>query len=194
LSALLKLKGLDVPLKTQSMLARLGSGSAARGFWDGMVLWHKGIRADGMDCYAEPLAHPVRDFCISVLVLDKNKKAVSSRNAMAQSLADPARAANWAAVQEKHLEAALAAKDFDTLGRVTEENAVLLHDTCGGMFDMPETVAWKQTVARWRGEGLPVYFTQDAGAQLKVIFPAARREEIERRFTAAALDYFTVAA
>ena len=198
-SAIIKLKGWDVPLKAQSMLARLGSGSAARSFWDGMVLWHKGTRDDGMDCYAEPVTHSVHDLCLSVLVLDASEKSVSSRDAMQASLATSPMAPEWPQRQAAHLDAALKAADFATLGQIVEDNAVLMHAVIQSAvpamsFDTAETKKWKDNVQRWRTEGMPVYFTQDAGAQIKLLYPSAHRADIEEKINAAGVEYFTVAA
>lgn len=199
LAALLRLKVWDVPLKEQSMLARLGSGSAARSFWPGLVLWHKGARDDGMDCYAEPCRMPL-SIGMAVLLLEKGPKAVSSREAMGLSLSTSPHAVNWPKAQQEHLDALMAAgrgSDFEKAGRIAENNAVLLHTLLEEsqppiVYDTPATRAWKQKVHDWRAAGLPVYFTQDAGPNLKIIFPLEYKAKIEGHLGAAGIDYFTV--
>ena len=54
-SALNDLFAWQLPLRDLSILARLGSGSAARSFWNGFVEWHAGFQPDGMDSFGEPL-------------------------------------------------------------------------------------------------------------------------------------------
>ena len=49
--------GLDARPRELSMLARRGSGSAARSIFGGFVEMHRGERADGEDAFAEPIAH-----------------------------------------------------------------------------------------------------------------------------------------
>lgn len=197
LSALAGLKGWTLQPREMSMLARLGSGSAARSLWQGLVLWHKGEREDGLDCYAEPCGAPLPDFDMAVLLLKQGRKAVSSRDAMRDSLATSPLAAEWPVRQEAHLKQALKARDFKDLGAVVEENAVLLHEVMATaetaiVFDSSATVAWKARVREWRAQGMPVYFTQDAGPNLKVLFPPAARGRIAQALSAAQVDYLAV--
>jgi diphosphomevalonate decarboxylase len=80
--ALNQLYGWDLSLIQQSILARLGSGSACRSLWDGFVEWHKGERTDGMDSYAEPLNANWPELRLGLLLIDRKEKAISSREAM----------------------------------------------------------------------------------------------------------------
>jgi diphosphomevalonate decarboxylase len=200
LAAIVRLKGWDLPLRAQSMLARLGSGSAARSFWPGLVSWHKGIREDGMDCYAEPYLHHMQPFCMAVLLIDQGAKAWSSREAMKISLSTSPLAKIWPVEQQRHLEdvqSALSLDDFAALGAVVENNAVLLHGLLEQsapsiVFDGLETRLWKQRIKDWRAQGAPVYFTQDAGANLKLIFPLYFKEIAEKYLKNVGIDYFIV--
>ena len=66
-----------------SLLARQGSGSAARSIWGGWVQWQKGINSDGSDSYAFPIAPQDHwDIRIIVAVVSDQKKKISSRKAM----------------------------------------------------------------------------------------------------------------
>jgi diphosphomevalonate decarboxylase len=47
--------GLDLAPRALSILARRGSGSAARSIYGGLVVMRPGTRADGADAYAEPM-------------------------------------------------------------------------------------------------------------------------------------------
>lgn len=196
-AAMIALKGWDVPLKEQSMLARLGSGSAARSFWNGIVLWHKGVREDGMDSYAEPVTLQTEPMAMAVLLLDQSQKKISSREAMKISLATSPLAAEWPARQQAHLDAALKVKDLPSLGHIAEENAELMHElirtgTPSVDFDLSETKEWKTRVRQWRGQGVPVWFTQDAGPNLKLLFPRASQKDITERLNATGVGYFVV--
>lgn len=196
-AAMIALKGWDVPLKEQSMLARLGSGSAARSFWNGIVLWHKGVREDGMDSYAEPLRLQTEPMAMAVLLLDQSQKKISSREAMKISLATSPLAAEWPARQQAHLDAALKVTDLPSLGYIAEENAELMHELIrtGAPaidFDLPGTKEWKARVRQWRGQGVPVWYTQDAGPNLKLLFPQTSQKDITERLSVTGVGYFIV--
>ena len=68
-----------------SILARLGSGSAARSVYDGFVEWQAGRQDDGMDSYAERLEAEWPDLRVGLLVICADEKAASSRAAPRRS-------------------------------------------------------------------------------------------------------------
>lgn len=194
------MKGWTLSPRSKSMLARLGSGSAARSFFSGIVMMDKGTQKDGMDCYAGTCKPQARMRTrMAVLLVDRERKAMSSREAMRISMETSSLADEWPAVHKKHLAQALAAlkdADFHALGYVVEENALFLHELLRKskpsiVYDKPETVALRNNIVKWREkDGLPVYFTQDAGPNLKMIFPMTLKKDIENLLKEQNLDYF----
>ncbi len=70
---------------------------------------------------------------------------------------------------------AVLSKDFIKLGNAVESNALAMHAMMLTsrpvvLYWQPETVAAMHKVWRLRSEGLPIYFTEDAGPNLKLIF------------------------
>ena len=161
-----------------SLLARLGSGSAARSLWSGFVLWHRGERDDGMDSYAEPLETVWPELRIGLLIEHSEAKAISSRDAMNRTTQTSPFYKEWPTIVERDLQTmqtAIENKDFALLGETAERNALAMHATM--MTAQPPVLYWQtSTVATmhkiWqlREQGVPVYFTQDAGANLKLLY------------------------
>jgi diphosphomevalonate decarboxylase len=175
--ALDQLHGWNLAPSALSILARLGSGSAARSVADGFVRWRAGTRDDGMDSYGEPLAARLEDLRIGLLTVSADEKALGSTPAMARTRATSPLYAAWPGLVESDLrqaDAAIAAGDFHALGRVAEANALAMHATCiaarpAVLFLLPASLAAMQAVWRLRAEGMPVYFTIDAGPNLKLL-------------------------
>lgn len=163
--------------KEMSMIARLGSGSAARSFWDGFVIWHAGEAQDGMDCYAEPINIDWPELEIELIVIDDGIKKISSREAMTITQATSPLFENWPEIVELHMEqmiTAILTKDFDTMGILAEENAMIMHEmmrTASPSIDYStdETLDAIEAIHKRRDEGEAIYFTQDAGPNLKVL-------------------------
>jgi diphosphomevalonate decarboxylase len=162
-------------------LARRGSGSAARSIFGGFVEWHLGRRPDGADSIAEPLAGSGDwDLRMVVAIVSTTPKAVSSRDGMRHAATSPFYPA-WVAGADADLaeaRAAIAARDLDALGRVSEHSALKMHAV--GLGARPPLLYWQgatvdcvQRVWRLRAEGVPAYVTIDAGPQVKVLCEAA---------------------
>jgi diphosphomevalonate decarboxylase len=173
-----------------SILARLGSGSATRSLWQGFVQWHAGIAEDGMDSYGEPLDYQWPELRIGLLLLSTAKKPISSREAMQRTVRTSPFYNRWPQ-QVAHavvsLRKAIQNKDFNCLGKTTEENALAMHATMltaqpTVCYWLPETLATMQKIWQLRESGMPVYFTQDAGPNLKLLFLAEHRAELQKIF------------
>ncbi|MGA0368956.1 MAG: diphosphomevalonate decarboxylase, partial [Kiritimatiellia bacterium] len=84
--ALDKLYGWNLDLRQQSILARMGSGSASRSLSPGFVEWFAGEREDGMDSYAEALEWVWPGFRVGILTLSRAEKSVSSGAGMRRTM------------------------------------------------------------------------------------------------------------
>lgn len=177
-AALNDLFGWNLPLRELSILARMGSGSAARSLWNGFVEWHAGVQSDGMDSYAEPLTVTWPDFCVGILSISEQEKPISSREAMQRTVSSSMMYAQWPKKVAQDLviiRQALHTKNFPLLGGTSESNALTMHATMMSSwppicYSLPETIAAMQAVWKLRKNGLELYFTQDAGPNLKLLF------------------------
>ena len=161
-----------------SIMARLGSGSACRSLWHGFVEWHAGSALNGMDSFAAPLPDRWSDIRIGLLLFSTHKKAISSRAAMQQTVTTSPFYKEWPTLVAKaidDLHIAIANRDFLLLGETAEANALAMHATMltakpSICYWQPETTATMQKIWQLRAQGLPVYFTQDAGPNLKLLY------------------------
>jgi len=173
-----------------SILARLGSGSAARSFWLGFVEWHAGIQTDGMDSYAEPLAFEWPELFVGILVLTEEQKSISSRAAMQQTVDSSVLYSAWPKKVVRDmviLRQALKIKNFSLLAGTAESNALAMHATMLSSWPpicyfLPETIAAMHKIWELRQEGLEIYFTQDAGPNLKLLFQEKDQAKVKEQF------------
>lgn len=164
--------------KALSILARQGSGSACRSLFTGFVQWHRGIRDDGQDCFAESLNARMDDLCLGLWMISEKEKPIDSRRAMNLTTATSPLYSAWPAIVSddlKRLKEAIFANDFLTLGQVAEQNALAMHATMMAakppiLYWLDESVAAMHKIWQWRKEGLNLFFTMDAGPNLKLLF------------------------
>lgn len=188
--ALNQLFGWELPEYELSLLARLGSGSASRSIWQGFVEWHMGVREDGMDSHGRMIPEVWSELCIGLLVVSKQDKGLSSREAMQRTITSSALYSAWPAKVNQDLsllKQAITLKDFELLGKTAESNALTMHATMLAawppvMYFLPSTVEAMRMVWSLRQQGVPVYFTQDAGPNLKLLFLEKDSEQIKKIF------------
>lgn len=176
--------------KSLSILARLGSGSACRSLWHGFVIWQRGATTDGMDSYAAPLLVQWNDLCIGLLVLSKKQKKLSSRLAMQRTVVTSPNYSCWLKKVNQDFQIiydAVLNKNFQQLGQSTESNAVTLHTIMQTadppiVYSLPETLRYIQKIIQLRATGLEIYFTQDAGPNLKLLFLKKDTENVKKHF------------
>jgi diphosphomevalonate decarboxylase len=169
-----------------SILARRGSGSAARSIFGGFVEMSRGEAADGSDSYAQPLL-AAADWPLSVLVAitARDEKPVGSGAGMTLSAETSPYYRAWVESHAADLDAARAAiadRDFAALADVAESSCLKMH--AAAISTAPPLLYWNgatvdclQRIRRLRAAGMPVFFTIDAGPQVKAIcLPEAATE------------------
>lgn len=169
---------LSLPQPILSTIARIGSGSASRSLWHGFVKWQKGTAEDGRDSYAMPITTQWQDLRIALLEIHTGEKPISSGDGMNHTTATSPLYANWATTAEadmQTIERAIIEQDFHTLGATAEANALAMHATMLAArpslcYLLPETLLAIHTLRTHRANGLPVYFTIDAGPNLKLLY------------------------
>jgi diphosphomevalonate decarboxylase len=177
--------------KTQlSILARIGSGSACRSLWDGLVHWHAGQQDDGLDSYATPLVYQLPTLRIGLLTLSNKTKPVSSRIGMQQTVHGLSLYPAWKTMVDTHLTQitqAFEKQDINGIGKISEHNALAMHATMLSAspalcYFLPETLATLQTLWSAREAGLNCWATLDAGPNVKLLFEAETAHDVKTLF------------
>jgi len=182
--------GWNCTLEQLSVLARLGSGSASRSIYSGFVHWKKGEREDGMDSFAVPYKGWWEDLRFGIYMVSNEKKIIDSRTAMKRTVATSPLYSLWpenVKTTIDQIKEGLRLKDFSLFGSAVEQNALTMHAT---MFtSTPPICYWHkdslETMKRiWktREEGVNLYFTMDAGPNLKFLFLKSSEKEVIRLF------------
>jgi diphosphomevalonate decarboxylase len=165
-----------------SILARQGSGSAARSVFGGFVRMHAGRADDGSDAYAEPIASRLTEQVRMVIAIVGGgaPKSHGSRDAMDHTAATSPLYRAWVELVPHDLaaaEAALAAGDLEQLGTIAEANALAMHASAiaarpAVIYWQPATLAAIAEVRALRGAGRAAWATMDAGPHVKVLTTA----------------------
>lgn len=173
-----------------SVVARLGSGSACRSIFSGFVEWQMGHREDGLDSHALALQYRWPGLCIGLIKVDASVKATDSRSGMQRTVETAHLYQSWplqAASDLQQLKQAITAQDFELLGRTAEHNALSMHATMLAswpplVYWQPDSLKMMHKIWKLRQDGLPIYFTMDAGPNLKLLFESTSLEEVMRQF------------
>lgn len=177
----------DIDNQQLSMLARRGSGSAARSIYGGIVEMAHGQREDGLDCIAHPLhAADFWDLRVLIAITHAGAKKISSTDGMQQTTDTSPFYPAWVAGAETDLSnarQAIAAKDFAALATVTEFSTLKMHASAlaaqpGVLYWNAATVAAMHVIRDLRSAGTPVCFTMDAGPQVKAVCPAEAADTV----------------
>jgi diphosphomevalonate decarboxylase len=173
-----RLLGLDLSAARLSELARRGSGSAARSVFGGFVEMNAGQALDGSDSVARELAGsehwPLR---VVVAITDRSGKRVSSTDGMNLTQRSSPYYRAWVDSVDSDLSAAraaVAARDFERIAEVAEHSALKMHASAmaarpGLLYWNPATLACMHEIRALRADGVAVFFTVDAGPQVKAV-------------------------
>jgi len=177
--------------KELSMLARLGSGSASRSVFDeGFVIWHAGVSKKGDDCFSEQLDNAWPALRLGILTLNSQTKSIGSREAMKRTVDTSPIYITWPRQVKNDMKKILKAskaQDFTLLGETAEINALAMHATM--LTSKPPINYWQTETLDvmkriWclRDEGMTVYFTIDAGSNVKLLFLKDQEANIKKAF------------
>lgn len=173
-----------------SILARLGSGSACRSIFPGLVEWQAGVAPDGMDSFAVPVGVEWPELRIALVLVSVREKELSSRVAMKRTVDTSPLYASWPATVARDLadiKAGLKARDFARVGAAAERNALTMHATMLAavppvLYWQPDSVRILQRLWSLRSGGLAVYGTMDAGPNVKVLYEARDEARVLESF------------
>jgi diphosphomevalonate decarboxylase len=159
---------------TMARIAGSVSGSAARSFYGGFVELSVGTDNIDVRSIAEPGDWPLR---VVVAITETGEKSLSSGEAMIRSAENSPFYNSWVERQTDDIDAARAAirnRDFEQLAATSEHNCLKMHTVM--WTSRPPVVYWNkatlacmETVRELQKKSVPVFFTIDAGPQLKAV-------------------------
>ncbi|HFJ5829474.1 TPA: diphosphomevalonate decarboxylase [Enterococcus faecium] len=174
-----------------SRFARRGSGSACRSIFGGFVEWEKG--QDDLSSYAKPVPSDSfeDDLAMVFVLINDQKKEVSSRNGMRRTVETSSFYQGWLDSVEGdlyQLKQAIKTKDFQLLGETMERNGLKMHGTTLAAqppftYWSPDSLKAMDAVRQLRKQGIPCYFTMDAGPNVKVLVENSHLSEVQETFT-----------
>jgi diphosphomevalonate decarboxylase len=178
--------GLDLDEAGLSRLARRGSGSASRSVPAGFCQWLPGSDESSVATSIAPPEHwDLRDV---IVIVSQVHKAVGSSGGHRLASTSSLQSARLAGAGDRlaACREALLARDLAAMGAVVEEDAIMMHAVMMTSqpplyYLEPATMAIIHATLQWRDEGIPVYFTIDAGPNVHLICEAAHAEDLRGR-------------
>lgn len=174
-----------------SHIARLGSGSACRSLYGGVVSWGKieGIKNTSDEygtCLNDQIHPDFLTFKDSILIVDAGQKKVSSRVGHGLMNSNPFSEERFkqANTNIAKLLKAMKENDMETFMAITESEALTLHAMM--MTSMPyfllmkpNTITLIEKIWEFREKtGNPVCFTLDAGPNIHLLYPQRIENEV----------------
>lgn len=170
---------LELPPADASKIARAASASAARSLFGGFAELPAGVPGEDVAaCSLAPAAHwPLE---VVVAICAEGPKAVGSTRGMLDSAASSPFYPAWveaAAADAESARAAIRARDFAGLASVSEASCLKMHAVMQTtrpalLYWNAATMATLQRIRELQQAGEEVFFTMDAGPQVKAICAA----------------------
>ena len=150
-------------------IAKEGSGSSCRSFYK-LAAWLEDGSVEELECSL--------DFGMMVLVVNEDRKKISSRVAMERCVQTSTTFDAWVEKAKSDfvlMKEALKNDDFKKIGEITESNALAMHGTTSTStpsfsFLTEESHMAMDIVKELRSKGYKCYFTMDAGPNVKVLY------------------------
>jgi diphosphomevalonate decarboxylase len=161
-----------------AQISKFASGSSSRSFFGPIGMWDK-------DTGEVSEVKTDLKLAMIVLVLNEEKKIISSRKGMALCMETSTSFDEWIRQSEidfENMKKYLSEGDFSKVGELTEENALRMHETTKNANPSFTYLTQKsfdamEYVRELRKQGERCYFTMDAGPNVKVL---CLEEDFER--------------
>ena len=186
----------DSKLKKASFLARLGSGSACRSLYNGLIVWGETKEVAGSsDLFAVPYPNEeihsmFKKFNDWVLLIHEGEKSVSSTVGHGLMKTNPYAERRFQEAHENFttLKEILKTGDMRSFIKLVEHEALTLHAMM--MMSDPAFILMKTGTLEvinkiWefrKATGLDLFFTLDAGANVHLLFPEDSSSETIKSF------------
>ncbi|MCT2561651.1 diphosphomevalonate/mevalonate 3,5-bisphosphate decarboxylase family protein [Chryseobacterium herbae] len=183
-------------LRKASFLARLGSGSACRSLYNGLVVWGTSDEVEGSSDlfavqYPDAEIHDIfKNFNDWVLLIHEGQKSVSSTVGHGLMNTNPYAERRFQEARENFvpMKEILKNGDMERFIKLVEHEALTLHAMM--MMSDPAFILMKTGTMEvinkvWdfrREAGLPLFFTLDAGANVHLLFPNNGSEDQIKTF------------
>ncbi|MGB9701747.1 MAG: diphosphomevalonate decarboxylase [Candidatus Kapaibacteriota bacterium] len=181
---------LNLSAKELTQYARLGSGSAARSIFGGYVELHKGELESGEDCFAEQILAPDQfPLKVIVAITDETPKKTSSRDGMKLSQQTSPFFQSFVETSEQDIsfmKQAIKSRDFYMMSEIAQQSCIKMHSVM--MTTKEPLFYWNsktfsiiEFVLKFQKEKYPIFFTIDAGPQVKIVtLPGEEKNIIEK--------------
>ena len=166
--------------------AGLASGSAARSILGGIVELNNEPKKIRITQLLSPNDWPLR---VVIAITDKKEKSISSSKAMKLSADTSPFYSSWVEGQNDDIKEAnsfISKKDFEGLASISEHNCMKMHSIM--WTTRPSIVYWNattidcmQAIRDLQRNGESVFFTIDAGPQIKAICLPENEEKIAKK-------------
>jgi len=183
-----KALGLQATRSRYAQWAREGSGSAARSIYGGFVEMYLS-KNEKTDVITEPILNPEEwPLEVVVAITSTDVKSVSSSAGMEHTRLTSPYYSHWVKAQDEDLHdarEAVLARDFERLSIISEQSCLKMHGLAlasrpGLIYWSAATVACLHAIREMRAHGHPVFFTVDAGPQVKAICERQAAAEVAR--------------